>query len=87
MFVEIQSPLIIGSNFFLSSEGDYFITVVQVMRNITSNNFGRDLVKASDDFIISVSPVFVCVSVERQREAKHNVSQPVRLIYHPNAVM
>ena len=64
LFVEIQSPLIIGSNFFLSSEGDYFITVVQVMRNITSNNFGRDLLKASNDFIISVSPVFVCVSVE-----------------------
>lgn len=64
LFVEIQSPLIIGSNFFLSSEGDYFITVVQVMRNITSNNFGRDLLKASNDFTISVSPVFVCVSVE-----------------------
>ena len=64
LFVEIQSPLIIESNFFLSSEGDYFITVVQVIRNITSNNFGRDLLKASNDFIISVSPVFVCVSVE-----------------------
>ena len=64
LFVEIQSPLIIGSNFFLSSEGDYFITVVQVIRNITSNNFGRDLLKASNDFTISVSPVFVCVSVE-----------------------
>ena len=64
LFVEIQSPLIIGSNFFLSSEGDYFITVVQVMRNITSNNFGRDLLKASNDFTISVSPVFVCLSVE-----------------------
>ena len=64
LFVEIRSPLIIGSNFFLSSEGDYFITVVQVMRNITSNNFGRDLLKASNDFTISVSPVFVCVSVE-----------------------
>lgn len=28
------------------------------MRNITSNNFGRDLLKASNDFTISVSPVF-----------------------------
>ena len=55
---EIISPLIIESNFFLSSEGDYFITVVKVMRNITSNNFGRDLLKASNDFTISVSPVF-----------------------------
>ena len=52
------SPMIFGSNFFLSSEGDYIIIVVKVMKNITSNNFGRDLLKASDDFTISILPVF-----------------------------
>ena len=32
--------------------------VLKIMRNITSNNFGRDLLKASNDFTISILPVF-----------------------------
>ena len=52
------SPLIFGYNLFLSSEGDYVIIVIKVMKNITSNSFGRDLLEDSNDFTISILPVF-----------------------------